>query len=93
MKLTLFSPDAFSSVILPAKCAGQYWLTGKDAAGTAAWIIAAEGVRSVEEGKPDQWILKSNSRFRIIDHSGTGRIRIPTACTAEQSRCPPSTGP
>ena len=70
MKLTLFSPDAFSSVVLPSKCAGQFWLTGKNASGAEARIIAVEGVRSIEEEQSDQWILRSNSRFKIMDRTG-----------------------
>lgn len=68
MKLTLFSPDSFSTTILPAKCAGQYWLTLRD--DPSSRIIAVEGNRSLSEDTPDQWILKSNSQYRIISPKG-----------------------
>lgn len=68
MKLTLFSPDSFSTTILPSKCAGQYWLALRD--NPSSRIIAVEGNRSVTEDTPDQWILRSNSRYQIISAKG-----------------------
>ncbi len=68
MKLTLFSPDSFSTTILPTKCAGQYWLMRRD--DPSSKIIAVEGIRSLSEDVPDQWILKSNSRYHIISPNG-----------------------
>lgn len=71
MKLTLFSPDSFSAIILPSKCAGQYWLSGRSDHDAAARIVAVEGVRSVSEDVSDQWILKSNSRYQILSPDGS----------------------
>ena len=79
MKLTLFSPDSFSSVILPSKCAGQYWLSGRTTRDAAARIVAVEGIRSVSEDIPDQWILKSNSRYQIIAPDGSIIHKTPLA--------------
>lgn len=70
MKLTLFSPDLFTSTLLPVKCAGQYWVCSKNTDGTPVRIIAVEGIRSLEDGVPDQWILKSNSNYQIIGDGG-----------------------
>lgn len=77
MKLTLFSPDSYSTIILPSKCAGQYWLLGKNDHEASARIVAVEGFRSVSENDPDQWILKSNSRYQILAPDGSTVHKTP----------------
>ena len=71
MKLTLFSPNAFCALTLPSKCAGQYWLSGRSADGSSMKIVAVEGLRSVSEGTADRWVLKSNSRYRVLAPDGS----------------------
>ena len=77
MKLTLFSPNAFSTLLLPPKCAGQYWIYGQDATGTTVQIAAVEGVRSIDKNTPDQWVLKSNSKYQIVDRDGSVISKVP----------------
>ena len=77
MKLMLFTPHSFSTILLPEKCAGQYWVYAKDPSGKNTKIIAVEGVRSADIGEDAQWILKSNSRYQIVDDSCQAVSRIP----------------
>lgn len=70
MKLMLFTPELFSTILLPKKCAGQYWITARDTSGKSMKIMAVEGIRSAEAEGEGEWILKSNSRYRIIDGDG-----------------------
>ena len=71
MKLTLLSQQEFSSIVLPDKHVGRYWVRGKNALGKMTDIVAVEAFRSVESNSASQWILKSNRRFKIIDKSNT----------------------
>ena len=69
MKLMLFTPETFNTILLPDKCAGQYWLSATDKVGRNTKIAAVEGIRTTNSGEEGQWILKSNSRYQIIDSS------------------------
>lgn len=73
MKITVFSHSAFNTVLLPDKCAGQYWLTAKGPDGNPVKIVAVEGVRPTAEEPNGHWILKSNSHFYIMNQ---GQERI-----------------
>ena len=77
MKLTLFSPTTLSTLLLPAKCAGQRWICGLDSSGATVQIVAVEGMRSVDGSTPDQWVIKSNSRYQIIGRDGSIISKIP----------------
>lgn len=66
MKLTLFTPHSFSTLLLPEKCAGQYWICATDISEKKTKVMAVEGVRLSSEVFAEQWILKSNARYKII---------------------------
>lgn len=70
MKLMLFTPESFSTLLLPNKCAGQYWITVRDNSGKTIKILAVEGIHSVGAEREGEWILKSNSRYSILDSDG-----------------------
>lgn len=67
MKLTLLSQTEFSSITLPEKRIGRYTLRGRNANGKQMDVLSVEGLRAVEAGNEDKWILKSNRRFSIVD--------------------------
>ena len=67
MKLTLFSQQEFSTLILPEKIAGRYWVRGKNTSGKMTDIIAVEAVRPTDNSTSPHWIIKSNRRFKLID--------------------------
>lgn len=67
MKLTLLSPQEYSSMILPDNCVGNYWVRGKNTMGKMTDIVGVEAIRLIESGDVPQWTLKSNRRFNIID--------------------------
>jgi len=69
MKLTLFSQQEFSTLILPRKIAGRYWVRGKNEFGKATDIVAVEAVRPTESNPSPHWIIKSNRRFKLIDNN------------------------
>jgi S-DNA-T family DNA segregation ATPase FtsK/SpoIIIE len=77
MKLTLLSQQEISSISLPAKYAGQYWLRGKSPTGKMADIVAVEALRSAEADGEAQWILKSNRRFKVIGKNNTTLQNVP----------------
>ena len=58
MIVTLLSKEKITSITLPPKKEGQYWL--KD-------IISIEGIE-------DEWILKSNRKYSIINYAEDGKI-------------------
>lgn len=67
MKLTLFSPTSFTTVTLPRKCAGQYWMYDNRALGNSVNIIAVDGIRPTASNPVGEWVLKSNACFQVID--------------------------
>lgn len=67
MKLTLFTPKTFSTMLLPQKCAGQYWISARDDDGKTTRILAVEGVRGTGTGGSDRWVMKSNALYQIVD--------------------------
>ncbi|MDR1703303.1 MAG: type VII secretion protein EssC [Clostridiales bacterium] len=69
MKLTLFSENDYTSITLPERYAGHYWLRGKDGGdqGNRADIVAVEASRSLESGGVSEWRVKSNRRFSVVD--------------------------
>ena len=69
MKLTLLSHEEFSSIVLPEKYAGHYWVRGRTDSGKMTEIVAVEALRSTEPGGGSQWILKSNRHFKLLDKS------------------------
>lgn len=62
MKLTLLSKNEISGLTLPEKNIGRYWLQGRNKEGKLTDIVCVEALRGT-----DQWILKSNRRFSVID--------------------------
>lgn len=67
MKLTILSQREISSISLPDKHLGRYWLYGKNPDGKRINIISIEALRAVELGNEDSWLLKSNRNFSIVD--------------------------
>lgn len=76
MKLTLLSRQGLSSITLPEKYAGKYWLRNRSDNGKFIDIVSVEAVRSTESGGVDQWILKSNRRYTIIGKDGAALQNI-----------------
>lgn len=67
MKLSLLSQQEFNSLVLPEKCAGTYWIRGKEISGKTKNILTVEAVRTTEPGNDSsQWILRSNRRYHIV---------------------------
>lgn len=65
MKLTLLSQQELRTMILPEKCAGSYWIKGRDDTGKVTDIVTAEAVRDFEANGEPEWLLRSNRRFQI----------------------------
>ncbi|MFP7201394.1 type VII secretion protein EssC [Lysinibacillus halotolerans] len=62
MIVTLLSKKSISSTILPEKVTGQYWIY--DNANTKELI-------SIEASSKQEWILKSNKNYSILDSKGS----------------------
>ena len=67
MKLTLLSQQEFYTTVLPEKCAGHYWVRGRNHAGKTMAVIAVEALRSDDSTGAPQWVAKSNRQFKILD--------------------------
>jgi len=67
MKLTLLSRQEFSSLVLPDKCIGHYWMRAKNNKGKNINIVEIEAVQAIESEDVSHWVLKSNRNFKIID--------------------------
>lgn len=63
MVINLIGKDAFTSITLPQKIRGQYWLYSGDMSDKER-IIGVEGINN-------QWILKSNKHYKILSADGT----------------------
>lgn len=61
MLITLFFEEGMTSIVLPSKVSGQYWI--KDFEGKA--VVGIEGI----EG---EWYLKSSKRAEILDNEARG---------------------
>lgn len=70
MKLTLLSYNEISSISLPEKHIGRYWIHSRNADGKQIDVISVEALRAINANDADKWILKSNRRFVIADKSG-----------------------
>jgi len=77
MKLTLLSKQEYTTITLPEKCAGQYWVRGKNAVGKMVDVVAVEAVRSHETNGATGWVLKSNRRFKVTDKVGDVAPNVP----------------
>ena len=71
MKLTLLSKQEYTSITLPEKHAGRYWVRGRNADGRMTDIVSVEALRSQEGGEDSQWVMKSNRRFKILNQDGS----------------------
>ena len=60
--VTFLKKERVSSITLPEKKKGLYWLTDTDDSGHKRELIAIEGAN-------DHWVLKSNKNVQIIDGS------------------------
>ena len=67
LRLILLSSEEYTSLTLPGKCAGTYWVRGRTVGGRLVDLISVEA--QMENGEP-HWTLKSNRRFQIFDRSG-----------------------
>lgn len=67
MKLTLLSQNEISSISLPEKHVGRYWLHSRNADGKQMDIVSVEALRAVKSGDEDKWLIKSNRRFMVVD--------------------------
>ena len=77
MKLTLLSKQEYTSVTLPEKYAGHYWVRGRNTDGKMLDVVSVEALRSTESGGVSQWIMKSNRRFKIVDKSDNTLPSVP----------------
>lgn len=62
MIVTLLNKESITSITLPEKIRGQYWITDPKA-GTQKKLISIEGING-------EWILKSNKDVKVLDNSG-----------------------
>lgn len=67
MKLTLLSRQGISSLTLPEKHIGRYWLHSRNADGRQMHVVSVEALRAVESSDEDKWLLKSNRKFFVVD--------------------------
>lgn len=70
MKLTLLSQKGISSITMPNKVIGRYWLHSRNRDGKLIDILSVEALRSVECGGTGKWIVKSNRRFTLVNKAG-----------------------
>ncbi len=70
MKLTLLSQNEISTLSLPEKCSGHYWIRSRNEDGKQIDIISVEALRATEAGEEDKWMIRSNRRFVIVDKDG-----------------------
>lgn len=76
MKLTLLSQSEISSISLPEKHVGRYWLRGRNADGKQIDVVSVEAVRAVDSNDEDKWLIKSNRRFTVVDKDGNALQNI-----------------
>ncbi|MBR4212243.1 MAG: FHA domain-containing protein, partial [Oscillibacter sp.] len=62
LRLILLSDREYTSLTLPEKCAGSYWIRGRAADGRLGDLVSVEA--QMENGQP-RWTLKSNRLFQI----------------------------
>lgn len=67
MKLTLLSQNEISTLSLPEKRTGRYWVRGRDENGKLMNIVSVEALRGMGEKEEDMWVVRSNRRFAVID--------------------------
>lgn len=67
MKLTLLSQNEISTLSLPEKCTGRYWVRGRNENGKQMNIVSVEALRGAGENGEDMWAAKSNRRFVVVD--------------------------
>lgn len=77
MKLTLLSKKEYTSMILPDKFIGRYWIRGCNTDGKMSDIISVEAVHSTDDEVASHWVMRSNRRFKIVDKSGNTIPNIP----------------
>lgn len=77
IKVTLLSRFVSTSVILPERCAGQYWVRAANQQGKLVNVIAIEAIQGPEPDAPAQWNLVSNRRFRAFASYDDKRTSIP----------------
>lgn len=80
MKLTLLSKSEYTTLTLPQKIAGHYWLRGWNTDGKISDIVCIDAVRSVKEGTAAHWAMKSNRRYEIIgsENSAVSGVMLDT---------------
>ena len=77
MKLTLLSMYGITSMTLPEKIIGRYWLRSRNNEGKLINIVSVEALLSTESRAAVQWILKSNRSFQIVDNRGETIQNVP----------------
>ena len=77
MKVTLLSRWEISSITLPDVYAGRYWIKSRNDDGKLVNIVSVEALRSVSADEADQWIMRSNRTFKIVDKNGAVFPSIP----------------
>lgn len=60
MTVTIITPDQISTLALPSKIGGRYWLSVRDAAGRSFDAASVEGAQS-------QWVLRSSTFLVLLD--------------------------
>ena len=70
MKLTLLSQSEISSIPLPEKPIGRYWLHSRNADGKQRDVVSIEALRAAGPGDEDKWLIKSNRKFMVVDKDG-----------------------
>lgn len=63
MTVSVIGKEEYTSVILPEKCAGTYWLQIRNQQGKLDDAIAVEAKRS-EDGSESNWYIRFNRRYR-----------------------------
>ena len=77
MRLTLLSRHEITGITLPNEYVGRYWIKGRNDAGKLVEIVSVEALRSVSADEKDQWIMRSNRAFKIVDKNGTVFPSVP----------------
>jgi S-DNA-T family DNA segregation ATPase FtsK/SpoIIIE len=72
MKLTLLSKCDYTSLTLPLKNAGRYFIRGKKENGKLINLVTVEAVKN----DTTEWVIKSNKRFSVIDKEGNAALSV-----------------
>ncbi len=70
MKITLLSKFEYTSLVLPEKPVGHFWVKARSDAHKLINVVSIEAVSRYDSQQSGLWIMKSNKRYKVLDQEG-----------------------